>query len=254
MSRTVVVTGSASGIGKALSTILTSRGDRVVGVDLRDADVTADLSSADGRAAAVAGVLAAAEAGIDAVVTCAGVSGFSPTVVAVNYFGTVEFLTGLREALAASSAPRVAVVASSVAVHASDEELQDACLAGDEEAALARAGVLAEEKRGSAIYPGSKAALAHWVRRESITPEWAGAGIPLNAVAPGVVLTPMSAGLFDDPRMVEAMDQAVPMPLNGHQEPEVIAEVLAFLVSEANSHVTGQIVFADGGAEVVHRG
>ena len=50
------------------------------------------------------------------------------------------------------------------------------------------------------------------------------------------------------------MDQAVPMPLNGHQEPEVIAEVLAFLVSEANSHVTGQAIFADGGAEVVHRG
>jgi NAD(P)-dependent dehydrogenase (short-subunit alcohol dehydrogenase family) len=254
MSRTVVVTGSASGIGKALATILTARGDHVVGVDLRDADVTADLSSAEGRAKAVAGVLEATGGSIDAVVTCAGISGFTPTVVAVNYFGTTEFLSGLREALSTSSAPRAAVVASSVAVHASDEGLREACLAGDEAAALARAGVLAEEKRGSAIYPDSKAAVTQWVRRECITKEWAGAGIPLNAVAPGVVLTPMSAGLFDDPRMVEAMDQAVPMPLNGHQEPEVIAEVLAFLVSEANSHVTGQIVFADGGAEVVHRG
>lgn len=51
--RTVVVTGSASGIGKALGELLRSRGDRVIGVDLHDADVVADLSTDDGRASVV---------------------------------------------------------------------------------------------------------------------------------------------------------------------------------------------------------
>ena len=57
MKRTYVVSGSASGIGAATAALLRDRGDRVVGVDLRDADVVADLSSARGRTAAVAGVL-----------------------------------------------------------------------------------------------------------------------------------------------------------------------------------------------------
>ncbi|HEY9563499.1 MAG TPA: SDR family oxidoreductase [Nocardioides sp.] len=254
MNRTAVVTGSASGIGRAVTDALLARGDRVIGVDLRNADVLADLSTTSGRAEAVAGVLAAANGPVDVVVACAGISGTSPAVVSVNFFGVVELLEGLRSALAASSAPRAAVVASSVAVHASDAELDQACANLDEASARARVEVLSEQGHGHAVYPGSKAALAKWVRRIATTPQWAGAGIPLNAVAPGVVLTPMSAGLFEDPRMVAAMDQAVPMPLNGHQEPEVIADVLAFLVSPENSHVTGQVVFADGGAEVLHRG
>ncbi|WP_067439513.1 SDR family oxidoreductase [Nocardioides jensenii] len=253
MSRTVVVTGAASGIGRATAALLTSRGDRVIGVDLRETDVCADLSTPAGRSDAVAGVLSLAPT-VDAVVACAGISGNSPGVVAINFFGVTEFVTGMLPALAGSSAPRVAVVASSVAIHASDAALGEACLAGDEEAAQKRAVELEAEGHGRAIYPGSKGALARWVRRESITDAWAGAGVALNAVGPGVVLTPMSAGLFDDPRMVAAMDGAVPMVLNGHQGPEVIASTLAFLVSEENSHITGQVIFCDGGAETVHRG
>lgn len=253
MSRTIVITGSASGIGKATAELFRSRGDQVIGVDLHDAEVCADLSTPDGRTEAFIGVLSLSSQ-IDAVITCAGLSGNSPTVVAVNFFGTTEFVTGLLPALANSDAPRVAVVASSVAIHASDAPLGEACLAGDEEAALVRAGELGASGGGAAIYPGSKAALARWVRRESITPAWAGAGIPLNAVAPGVVLTPMVAGLFEDPKMVAAMDQAVPMPLNGHQDPEVLADALAFLVAVENTHITGQVIFCDGGAEAVRRG
>lgn len=253
MSRNVVVTGSASGIGQATASLLASRGDHVIGVDLREADVTADLSTPEGRAEAVAGVRALAPS-VDAVVACAGISGNSPAVVAINFFGVTEFVTGLLPALSASSAPRVAVVASSVAVHASDVALGDACLAGDEESALKRAVELEAEGRGSAIYPGSKAALARWVRRESVTPAFAGAGIPLNAVAPGIVRTPMSAAILADPRMVAVADQALPMPLNGHQGPEVLASALAFLVAQENTHITGQVVFCDGGGEAVNRG
>ncbi len=51
--RTYVVTGSASGIGAATALMLRARGDRVVGVDLKNADVEADLSTAVGRCRAI---------------------------------------------------------------------------------------------------------------------------------------------------------------------------------------------------------
>lgn len=53
MSRTYVVTGSASGVGACVAGLLRERGDRVVGVDLRDAEVQADLSTDEGRERAV---------------------------------------------------------------------------------------------------------------------------------------------------------------------------------------------------------
>src|SRR5690606_41966940 len=97
-------------------------------------------------------------------------------------------------------------------------------------------------------------ALAQWMRRVCVTPGWAGAGIPLNAIAPGVVRTPMTAPLFADEAMVQVMNEAVPMPLNGHAGPEVIAEALRWLLSPANTHMTGQVVYVDGGAEATLRG
>jgi enoyl-[acyl-carrier-protein] reductase (NADH) len=44
------------------------------------------------------------------------------------------------------------------------------------------------------------------------------------------------------------------MPLGGHADPEAVAELIAWLASPANTHVTGQIVFIDGGADVLTRG
>jgi len=46
------------------------------------------------------------------------------------------------------------------------------------------------------IYGSTKRAISRWVRRECIKPEWAGAGIPLNAVGPGMVETPMVAKML----------------------------------------------------------
>jgi NAD(P)-dependent dehydrogenase (short-subunit alcohol dehydrogenase family) len=65
MSRLVVVTGSASGIGAAVATMLRSRGDRLIGVDLEDAEVCADLATPEGRAAAGAAVLEQSGGGVD---------------------------------------------------------------------------------------------------------------------------------------------------------------------------------------------
>lgn len=253
MPRRTVVTGSANGIGRALAELLRARGEEVVGVDLRDAEVVADLSTPEGRAAAVAGVRDLVGHQIDALVTCAGVAEPSPLMVRINYFGTVEVVEALQPLLAASDSPRVAVIGSISGTMGNDDRVRRACLDRDEAAGVARAGELTERGAPHAIYPATKAAVAEWARRTAVSPGWADAGIALNVVAPGVVLTRMTTGLFEDPVMRELMDAAVPMPLNGYAPPEAVAKVLAFLVSEDNTHVTGQVVYVDGGAEVSTR-
>ncbi|WP_230420825.1 SDR family oxidoreductase [Actinomadura soli] len=114
--------------------------------------------------------------------------------------------------------------------HPVDDAVVRACLDGDEPAALEAAARAVEAGAGHTLYPSSKSALAQWLRRACVTPGWAGAGIPLNAIAPGVVRTPMTAPLFEDERMLKAMNGAVPMPLNGHADAEVIAEALRWLI------------------------
>ncbi|MBE3002377.1 SDR family oxidoreductase [Nocardiopsis sp. HNM0947] len=254
MARRVVVSGAASGIGASLTRMLQEQGDEVVGVDLHGTAVCADLSTEEGRAGAVAGVLEAAGGRVDAVVACAGLSVPEPTAVRVNLFGAVALLEGLRPALAEAGAPRAAVVGSITGTGVVDEQLVSACLAGDETAATARARQMTDGGSGGLIYPSSKSALAQWVRARSVAPGWAGEGIALNVVAPGVVRTPMTEALLDDERMRAAMDEAVPMPLNGHAGPDAVAGALRWLVSAENTHVTGQVLYVDGGAEATLRG
>ncbi|WP_262402037.1 hypothetical protein [Actinomadura sp. CNU-125] len=100
MGRTIAISGTASGIGRTLAGILRDRGDDVIGVDLRDADVCADLGTPEGRDAAVAAVLDRSGGTLDGVVACAGVSGPTPLTVTVNHFGVLALLEGLRPALA----------------------------------------------------------------------------------------------------------------------------------------------------------
>ncbi len=256
MTRTYIVTGSASGIGAATANILKERGNNVIGVDLRNADVEADLSTPEGRSSAVAKAVELAGGTVDAVIACAGISAPAPITVAVNFFGVTEFLTALAPVLAKSDAPRAAVVSSMASLQPNSPELVDALLAGNEEEALRIGKELADNgpQTGYLNYPSSKRALSRWVRRESITPAFAGAGIPLNAVAPGTVLSAMTRELLATPESRAMVDANVPMPLNGHSEPEVIARLLIWLTSEENTHTTGQTIYTDGGADATLRG
>lgn len=147
-----------------------------------------------------------------------------------------ELLVGLLPALAASEAPRAAVVSSMASLQANSPDPVEAALAGDEAGALAIAEslVAAGPEAGYIVYPSSKRALARWVRRESITPAWAGAGIPLNAVALGTVVTPMTADLL--------------------KTPESIAALLIWLTSVENTHMAGQVIYDDGGADATLSG
>jgi NAD(P)-dependent dehydrogenase (short-subunit alcohol dehydrogenase family) len=168
----------------------------------------------------------------------------------------VATLEGLRPLLTSSSAPRAVGVSSMASLMPVDDELVALLASGDEPAALARAEVLAADPAttGQLIYSSTKKAFAQWVRRQAPAADWAGAGIALNAVAPGIIDTPMVSDFVATPEAREAILQMVPMPLNGIAAPLVVARLLAWLTSEENSHLCGQVVFVDGGSDVVIRG
>lgn len=254
MPRQVVVTGASSGIGAATAALLSARGDRVVSVDQRDADVVADLSTRQGRVDAVTAVLELTGGAVDAVVACAGTSSLTPLDVKVNVFGVVELLEGLRPALALSAAPRTVVTSSISATQPYDPDVLAACLDLDEDRAVALAEKAYADGRGASLYATSKTAVTRWLRRTAISDDWAGAGITLNAVGPGVVLTPMTAELRASEVGVELMKRAVPSRLGDWIVPEVIADALVWLVRPENTHTTAQVLFIDGGAEAVVRG
>ncbi|GGU81610.1 short-chain dehydrogenase [Streptomyces litmocidini] len=254
MPRTCLVTGAASGIGEATADLLRKQGHTVIGADLADGDIRADLSTAEGRAELVARARELTGGRLDAVVSCAGVAHFDPLTVRVNHFGAVATLDGLRPLLVAGTDPRAVVVGSIDSVHPVDPAIVDAALAGDEEAAVAASRAAVDRGEGHLVYSSSKAAISRWVRRAAPTGAWAGDGVPLNAVAPGVVVTPLTRPLLDDPGTRRLVERSVPMPLHGHARPEQIAPLIAWLASPDNALVTGQVVFADGGADAVLRG
>src|SRR5437763_12080964 len=199
MSNTYVVTGSASGMGAATKARLESDGHEVIGVDVRDATVTFDLGTPDGRTNAIEAVYQRADGAIDGIVTFAGLAGTSTrpgsTVASVNYFGTVALLDGLRPALAAARGKQPAAVAissnSSTVQPGLPSSIVEACLEGDEEEARR----LGDELGAPVAYPSAKLAVARWVRRTAPKTPWAGAGITLNAIAPSHIGAPMTAAI-----------------------------------------------------------
>jgi NAD(P)-dependent dehydrogenase (short-subunit alcohol dehydrogenase family) len=247
-SRKYALTGSASGIGLATKHLLESRGHTVIGIDIRDADVIADLGTTDGRTSMIEQVADRSNGTIDAVLAVAGVDIAGPVTVAINYYGAVATLEGLRPLLAKSPAPRAVAVSSITSVYPFDQQLLNFMLDGSEDQARERAG------NSELSYATSKRALSRWIRRNAVRAEWAAAGIPLNAVAPGLVKTALLAHLFEDPATERRIKSACPMPLAGPYDPVATAELLAWLASEANGHMTGQTIFIDGGADVVLRG
>ena len=250
MSRTVVITGSASGIGRATAQRCQAAGDRVIGVDLREADIEVDLGAPAGRARLVEEVSRLAPDGVDAVLAGAGLGrpDMPKEIIAINYFGTVATLDGLRPLLARSSRPRAVAISSTAGFMPGNPAVVDACLAGDEDAAIAAITAAPET-----AYPDSKRALSLWLRRTAVRPEWAGSGILLNAVGPGVTRTAMTAPILSEPKWVEVIKQTNPIAVKDYAEPGDIAEVLQYLLSFENNYTVGQIIYIDGGSDAILR-
>jgi NAD(P)-dependent dehydrogenase (short-subunit alcohol dehydrogenase family) len=238
---TVLVTGSASGIGRAVCERLRADGIEVVGVDLREADIEADLSTASGRTG-----VAEQSPELDGAVLCAGLAALTDRppslLVSVNYFGSVDLLSQLRRRFRSGSAA-VLLSSNSVGIQPGwSPDLVQVLLAGDED----QARDMADGLEPLGVYPATKAAVAKWMRRSA--PDWMRHGIRLNAVAPGFIATPMSLGVAADPNyggLVGALD----IPFGRPGEPSEVADVIAFLLSDRARYVVGSTVFIDGGLE-----
>jgi NAD(P)-dependent dehydrogenase (short-subunit alcohol dehydrogenase family) len=247
---TIVVTGSSGGIGRATAERLEGDGHRVIGVDVRDAEITADLATADGRDVMLRDVGRACGGALDGLVAGAGVSGApGPVVVSVNYFGAIATLEGLRPLLAAGTSPSaVAISSNSTTTQAGYPlELVDACLRGDEDEARQLA---ASDEGGINTYPATKLALARWVRRRAVGPDWVGAGIRLNAIAPGFIRTPMTAAIQD---FVFDLGDVFPIPVRRPGEADEVAALLAYLLGPDAGFFCGSVLFMDGGTDAALR-
>jgi NAD(P)-dependent dehydrogenase (short-subunit alcohol dehydrogenase family) len=251
MGRICVVTGSASGIGAATASLLRQQGYHVIGSDLHEADVVADLTTTDGRAALVRGVSRLAGGRIDAVVANAG-GGPPETSLALNFFGAVATLEGLRPLLENSPAPRAVAVSSIASIGSTPTEIAEQCLAMDEPGAIAAARTAFEHGGQTAVtlYATAKQALQNWCRRVAPTQEWAGMGITLNVVALGFYDTPAAAYVLSNATLRASMAARVPLRGAFPGRPEEAAALLAWCISPENSQMTGQVLFADAGYEV----
>lgn len=245
----VAVTGSAGGIGGAIRRRIEAEGHDVLGVDVRDAEVLADLATRDGRAAACAAVLDQAGGTLDGLVVAAGIGGSTPAptdvVARINYFGAVAVLDGLRAALEGGALRAAVAITSNSAtlVPVADPTLVDACLAGDEEAAAAAAATM----DGESVYAQSKNALARKVRRLAV--EWA-PGVRVNSVAPGPVLTGLTEQALQHP-VTGDLIRGLPVPMDRWGEQAEIAAAVWFLLSEESAWTTGSMLFVDGGTDAL---
>jgi NAD(P)-dependent dehydrogenase (short-subunit alcohol dehydrogenase family) len=253
---TYAVTGSASGMGGAVARKLREGRHTVIGVDIKSADIVADLSTPTGRRGAAADVLAACAGALDGAVLAAGrgpTSGAERLITEVNYFGVVELLQAWQPALARAESAKVVVFASNstTTVPAVPARAIRALLDGDAEKAL-RAYRMFGRYAPPIAYAASKIAVSHWVRRNAVTAQWAGAGIRLNALAPGAIMTPMMEEQLARPSDAKAVRE-FPVPIGGFGNAEQLADWVIFMLSESAEFLCGSVVFVDGGSDAYFR-
>jgi len=252
------VTGSASGMGYQAAEQLRAQGHTVVGVDLKDADVIADLSTADGRRTAATRVLELSEGKLDGAVLAAGIGpgagkDRARLIAQINYLGTVDLLTAWRPALAAAGNAKVVALGSnsSTTVPAVPRRAIRALLEGDADRA-ARAVRFFGGGASALMYAASKIAVARWVRQTAVTPDWAGRGIRLNVLAPGAIMTPLLQAQLDSPREGKAV-RAFPIPTGGFGDPVHLANWITFMLSDSADFLCGSVIFVDGGTDAYFR-
>jgi NAD(P)-dependent dehydrogenase (short-subunit alcohol dehydrogenase family) len=184
MKRTVIVTGSASGLGSAVAEKLRDLGDRVIGVDFSHAEVTADLSTVAGRLEGAEKALELSGGTIHSIVACAEFNVPKPVAISVNFFGVTHFVEALSDILTENRHTSVITFTDTQKEIPVCENLVSAMLAGDEPRALFLGQNLADVslEQGQLNYTSSKRALHTWIDTQRDHKQWAGAGISLHSI------------------------------------------------------------------------
>ena len=151
--------------------------------------------------------------------------------------------------LARSDSPRaIAISSHSMIIVPVVQKLLDAYAGNDEAGAIELSKQLADAENGIAVYASAKFALASWVREQAIKPDWIGNGIALNAIAPGVITTPMTNE--EDQKQIFALgDDIYPVPAKRAGTAEEIAGLVGYLLSEIAGYMCGTVINIDGGTE-----
>ena len=239
--KVAVVTGAASGIGRATAVRLGAEGATVVAADISDAveDVAAEIVAGGGTATAVRADVSQ-RAGAEA-----------PVDTAVDDHGRLDVLCNVAGVLAAAHSDAV------------PDEQWEKIIAVNLTGVFfttRRALPALVESRGAIVMASSTSALSGhpWMTAYSaskggvlamtrtLAMEYARRGVRVNAVAPGGITTPMVGGLeLPDDIDYSLFDRI--SPLDEFRGPETVAAAICFLAAPEAAHINGEVLRVDGG-------
>ena len=234
--RVAFVTGGGSGIGAASARLFAREGARVVLVDL-------DGNAAERVAAETGGVGVAADVSDRAAVEAAigrAVEAHGRIDILFNNAGIGSF--GKTPDLAPEAWERVIAIDLHAVFYACRAAIPHMPKPGGVIVNTASISGLAGDY-GFTAYNAAKAGVINYTR--SLAIDHAREGIRANALCPGLIATPLTAGAAALPGLADDWHDTIPMGRPG--TPEEMAEVVAFLASDAASYVTGAMIAADGG-------